>query len=311
MEGRVAGVGTSTPHARARHAAPGRGTAAVALALILAISGGWWALALYPVGEAAPAWMLRTRAACFGSVGSGLPSAGGWVLLIGEPIGMIGTLVAVWGGALADDLRWLARRAWGRVTLAGAGVALALGGLAGAHRVARALEAGAPGRFEVRGVDAPVPRLDLPAAPLALTDQHGERFDLGAWRGQPVIVTFAFAHCADVCPTLVQQLRQARRAAGREQVPIVVVTLDPWRDVPARLPHIAREWALAEGDRLLGGSVAEVNGVLDAWGVGRVRDGKTGDISHAAVAFLVNSSGRVMARLDGGADRMRDLLREP
>jgi protein SCO1/2 len=162
----------------------------------------------------------------------------------------------------------------------------------------------------VQAAREPVARLDLPAPPLALTDQRGAWFDLGASRGRPVMVTFAFAHCADVCPTLVQQLRQARRAVGREEVPIVVVTLDPWRDVPARLSHIARQWALAEGDRLLGGSVEEVNGVLDDWGVGRARDGKTGDISHAAVAFLVSGSGRVVARLDGGADRMRDLLRE-
>ena len=31
---------------------------------------------------------------------TGLPDAGGWLLLIGQPIGMIGVLVAVWGAEL-------------------------------------------------------------------------------------------------------------------------------------------------------------------------------------------------------------------
>ena len=73
---------------------------------------------------------------------------------------------------------------------------------------------------------APIARLDVAAPALVLIDQRGDRFDLASWRGRPVIVTFAFAHCADICPTLVHQLREARSHSGRDTVPIVVVTLD-------------------------------------------------------------------------------------
>ncbi len=296
-----------TADARVRGRDPGRGIAVLALAFLLAVTAGWWALALYPVGATAPSWVVRTRAACFGSVGSGLPSAGGWVLLIGEPLGMIGTLVTLWGRALRSDLGWLAARAWGRVTLAACIGALGWGNLRASQRVMGVHGDDVVSSFEANGA-LPVARLDTAAPSLVLTDQRGERFDLSAWRGTPVIVTFAFAHCADVCPTLVQQLREARKQAARDVVPIVVVTLDPWRDVPARLPHMAAQWKMEAGDRVLSGSVAEVNRVLDAWGVGRARDGATGDINHAAVAFLVATNGRLTARLDGGMDRMRDLL---
>lgn len=307
MEGRLATIEQPAADARAREKSPGRGIAVLALTVILAITAGWWALALYPVSETAPTWVMRTRAACFGSVGSGLPSAGGWVLLIGEPLGMIGTLVTLWGGALRNDLRWLAALAWGRVALVGCIGALVWGNVRAAQRVMGVYDAASISSFEISGT-TPVARLDAAAPSLVLTDQRGERFDLAAWRGTPVIVTFAFAHCADVCPTLVQQLREARRQVARQAVPIVVVTLDPWRDVPARLPHIAEQWKMDAGDRVLSGDVADVNGVLDGWGVGRARDGATGDISHAAVAFLVAANGRLAARLDGGMDRMRDLL---
>lgn len=310
MEGRLATIERRAVDARAPGRDPGRGIAVLALAFILATTAGWWALALYPVSETAPTWVMRTRAACFGSVGAGLPSSGGWVLLIGEPLGMIATLVTLWGDALRNDLRWLASRVWGRAVLVGCMGALVWGNVRAAQRVMGALGDASITSFQVSGTE-PVARLDAPAPSLVLTDQHGERFELAAWRETPVIVTFAFAHCADVCPTLVQQLREARRQVARPSVPIVVVTLDPWRDVPARLPHIAAQWKMETGDRVLSGSVAEVNRVLDAWGVGRARDGATGDINHAAVAFLVTANGRLTARLDGGMDRMRDLLSAP
>ncbi|MBK6486006.1 MAG: SCO family protein [Gemmatimonadetes bacterium] len=293
---------------RARGNAPGHGVAAMTLALILVITAGWWALALYPVGADVPSWVERTRAACFGTVDSGLPSAGGWVLLVGEPIGMMGVLISVWGESLRTDLAWLRRRWWGQAVMLSTVLAVSMGSVAAGTVVAGAIALERGETFNSLTAAAPVTRLDLPAPPLVLTDQHGEGFDLAAWRGRPVIVTFAFGHCADVCPTQVHQLREARRGAGKESVPIVVVTLDPWRDVPARLPHIAAQWELTAEDRVLSGEVADVNAMLDAWSVARARDPATGDIAHPPVALLVNEQGRIAARLDGGMDRMRDLL---
>jgi len=70
-----------------------------ALATILAITAAWWALALWPLAGA-PAWLARTREVCFGAAPGGLPDAGGWILLIGEPVGLVTVLAVVWGGAL-------------------------------------------------------------------------------------------------------------------------------------------------------------------------------------------------------------------
>ena len=83
------------------------GLAVVALGVILAVTATWWALALYPAGAAAPQWLLRTRLACFGAGPDALPNAGGWVLLVGEPLGMLGILVVGWRAALVRDLRLL------------------------------------------------------------------------------------------------------------------------------------------------------------------------------------------------------------
>ncbi len=277
-----------------------------ALLLSLAITAGWWALALWPAGAAEPEWLSRTRAACFGSAAGGLPDAGGWLLLIGEPMGMIGVLVVVWGHTLRRDLeRVLSVRGW-RLAAAGVAAATLVGMASLSVRVARAWARGQP--TVISGLGVPM-RLDLSPPATALVDQHGARVSLADLRGRPALLTVAFGHCTTVCPAVVNDLRRARRTAGRADVQLVVVTLDPWRDTPDRLPSLAEHWALGAGDRVLSGSVADVEQVLDALGIGRRRNETTGDIEHGGTVMLVSSRGRVEWRIDGGWDRVGELLR--
>src|SRR5581483_4851306 len=84
-----------------------------ALALILAITMAWWALALWPLPAGAPAWLLLTRAACFGAAPGGLPDTYGWMTLVGEPAMMLGMLYVLWGDLVAAGLRALWRAAAG------------------------------------------------------------------------------------------------------------------------------------------------------------------------------------------------------
>jgi cytochrome oxidase Cu insertion factor (SCO1/SenC/PrrC family) len=283
------------------------GPAVAALAVILAVTAAWWALALYPAGASAPEWLVRTRLACFGAAPGALPNGGGWVLLVGEPLGMAAILMAGWRQALVRDLRLLASRGWGVALLAGVGVSLAWGGMAAAGVVRRA--GAASGDLAAFDTGTPV-RLDVEAPPLRLVDQHGDTFDLAGHRGRPLIVTFAFAHCEIVCPTVVQQVVRARLDAGRTDIALAVITLDPWRDVPARLPSIATRWELPPGDHVLSGPVAEVNRTLSAWGAGRSRDATTGEIDHAVAVLLVGRDGRLRYRLNGSAGWLRALLRD-
>lgn len=280
------------------------GLAVAALGVIAVVTVAWWALALYPVASA-PEWLTRTRLACFGAPPGALPNAGGWVLLVGEPIGMVGILVMVWGEELARDVRLLARRRWGALVLATSGAGLLWGTVAAAQVIHRA---NGSDRFRVVDDDfAPPVPLDAPAPLLRLIDQRATNFDLAALRGQPALVAFAYAHCETVCPTIVQQVRAARDAS-RPDVPLVIVTVDPWRDVVSRLPSMAAAWELAPHDRVLSGSVDAVERTLDAWNVGRARDSTTGEVGHATAVVLIDAEGRMRYRLDAGWWRLRTLL---
>jgi len=139
-------------------------------------------------------------------------------------------------------------------------------------------------------------------------DQHGRATSF-ADLGGPAMVTFAFGHCTTVCPVIVNDLRAARHRAGRTDVPLVVITLDPWRDTPERLPTLAASWHLAAHDRALSGSVAEVNAALDALGVARRRNERTGEVDHATTLYIVGREGEIEWRGDGGVAGVEEALK--
>jgi protein SCO1 len=280
--------------------------AVVALAAILVITAGWWALALWPLSATAPEWIARTREVCFGATRTGLPNAGGWLLLIGEPIGMLAVLYVVWGTDLRVGLARVHQRLAGKFVTVAVSVAMLVGLGAAAQRVAATVTT----PVDTFDSATPLPsRGSTPAAPLALRDQLGATTELRSYRGRWVMLTFAFGHCDDICPVIVQQALRARIDEQATDIPLLVVSLDPWRDTPDRLPAMATGWGLAALDRVLSGSVPEVNAALDAWRIARQRDETTGDVAHGSTIVLIDPAGEVAWRIEGAPHRVREALR--
>jgi cytochrome oxidase Cu insertion factor (SCO1/SenC/PrrC family) len=273
------------------------------LAVILVTTAAWWALALVPLGQEAPEWLARTREVCFGAGRDGLPHAGGWLLLIGEPVGMLTALLVGWGREVREGLAGLARGWAGRVALAGTALCLLTGATFAADRVAgiRASSFDPNGGPDPRAIVA-AGRMDRKAPALDLVDQSGAKVSIEAYRGRTVLVTFAYAHCSTVCPVIVRDLLATRHRLGADAPQLLIVTLDPWRDPPSRLSAIAREWQLDEGSRVLSGTVEAVELVLSAWQVPRTRNPTTGELIHPAIVYIVNPVGRITNLVDGSLE---------
>ncbi len=275
--------------------------------LVLATTASWWALALWPVGPAAPEWLLRTRDVCFGAKGDALPGAGGWLLLIGQPVGMLGLLVAVWGAELRAGLVQVLARAGGQVMV---GVMLALT-VSGLVTVAARVREGNLDSFAAGSADtaAQLTRVNDPAPAMTLVDQAGREITLASYRGRRVIVAFAYAHCQTVCPLVVSDLLAARARFDGDPPVALVVTLDPWRDTPGRLATIATQWGLDGEAHVLSGDPDVVERTLSAWRVPRARNLKTGDISHPAIVYVIGADGRIAYVVSGGADAISAAVR--
>lgn len=282
--------------------------ALAALGFLVAVTGAWWCLALWPLPAESPEWLERTRAVCFNTGPTGLPDASGWILLVGQPLGMFGVLLAGWRSEVVSGLGYVVRSRWGGMATVAVATVVVLGAGAVGVRVAAAGRP-APSLPDEADVASTHPRIDRPIPDMsALVDQQGRPFEPSMLGGRATLVTFAYAHCETVCPLLVRSALQVRGTlVGERDLRVVALTVDPWRDTPSRLGVIADEWGFAPGDLLLGGDVADVEAALDAWKVARSRNERTGEVIHPALVYLVEPDGTVAFASTGGPDQLRTL----
>lgn len=261
--------------------------------LWLAATLVWWSLAFPPTSRPPP-WLVSVQAVCFGTGADGLPAPYGWGALIAAPLGMLTVLVVGWGGELRRVWRILGSAWSGRVALAVAAALL----LGQTGRVVRRITAADGVAFSAATrMEEPMPegyaRLDQPMPAFALTDATGRTVRLADWSGRVMLLTFAFGHCETVCPVLTRRVASVVRQAPVPRLGGAVMTVDPWRDTPSALPGILKRWALPAPLTLLSGAPARMNSVLNALQVGRKRDGRTGDIDHVMLVYVVDPAGRL------------------
>lgn len=275
-------------------------SALAALAVILAITAAWWSLALWPMGSSTPGWLMRTRAVCFGASLSSLPNAGGWLLLVGQPLGLLALLTTVWPTELRAGLAQATRRMPGQVMIGLTAAAIVVGVIAAVARVA-AWDETVFSAGQDPEIVAQLTRVSDPAPAFSLIDQRGQPITLEKFRGHPVLVTFAYAHCDTVCPIVVADVLAAQRQLTDRSPVVVVITLDPWRDTPSRLESIANLWSIGPEGHLLSGPPEAVERALNAWRVPRVRNQQTGNLSHPAIVYVVGPEGRIAYVVQGSA----------
>jgi protein SCO1/2 len=71
-----------------------------------------------------------------------------------------------------------------------------------------------------------------------LLDQDGETRQLDQLKGKWSLVFFGYTFCPDICPTTLADLRQIQSQlpqATREQLQVVLISVDPQRDTPQQL----------------------------------------------------------------------------
>lgn len=221
---------------------------------------------------------------------------------------MLIVLVAVWPAELAAGLGRLTARMSGQIAAGLVAAALTAGLVGVAVRVTRAGEepfATGAGR----SLAAALTRVDDAAPAMELTDQAGRTVTLDAFRGRPVLVTFAYAHCETVCPIVVSDVLTAAARLPDVRPAVLVVTLDVWRDTPSRLGAIAAQWRLHGDARVLSGAPEIVERVLNAWRIPRVRNERTGEISHPSLVYVIGGDGRIAYVVPGGADTIAAAVR--
>ena len=132
------------------------------------------------------------------------------------------------------------------------------------------------------------------APPLVLKDIHGRTVDIRDFKGSPVLVTFVYAHCPDVCPLIMSNLRQARIDAGAvgKRTRVIAVSVNPKGDTPAVVRKFLAERGVAGFVHYLIGTRGQLEPVWKDWNVAQqVPKSDPELVEHSALIYGVTAGG--------------------
>ena len=151
--------------------------------------------------------------------------------------------------------------------------------------------------------------------PFHLTDQNGKPFTEADLTGKWHLIFFGYTHCPDVCPTTLNELSLAldRLGAKRDQVGIVMITVDPERDTQETLKsYIASFDAPITALTGTPEQVAEAEKAYRVYSAKRPTGGGDYDMDHSAVIYVMDPEGRFTATFtpDTGADAVAERMQK-
>lgn len=139
-----------------------------------------------------------------------------------------------------------------------------------------------------------------PAPDFRLTDQFGKPISLSQFHGEPVVLTFLYTHCPDVCPLTAEKLHSAQLQLGKDasHVMMLAVSVDPKRDDKAAALNFSQEHKLTTNWHYLIGSENELSSVWNAYSVYAQPETSTTSM-HTSAVYVIDKEGRERIFLGG------------
>lgn len=108
------------------------------------------------------------------------------------------------------------------------------------------------------------------AADFTLTDQKDEPFKMSGTRGEIVLLSFIYTHCADICPFTTMKIKATQILLGRDmgKVVFVAITTDPLRDTPEVIADYSKSAGLYDTWHFLTGPLDDLKRIWNEYGVG-------------------------------------------
>jgi len=141
---------------------------------------------------------------------------------------------------------------------------------------------------------ASLPATDLgnqPAPNFQLTDQGGKQVSLAQFKGKPVVVTFMYTHCPDICPLTAEHLHSTLLKMGSDanKVGILAVSTDPKGDDQAAAVKFTDAHNMQNYWHFLIGTQAQLSPVWSAYSVYAQQQQTT--VNHTFAVYVVDKQG--------------------
>ncbi|GAC1362475.1 MAG: hypothetical protein NVS2B12_15210 [Ktedonobacteraceae bacterium] len=159
--------------------------------------------------------------------------------------------------------------------------------------------------------------LDSTVAPnFQLTDQTGRSVSLAQFKGKPVVLTFLYTHCPDVCPLTAERLHATMLKLGgqAQNVGILAVSTDPKRDTAAEALKFSLAHNMQDYWHYLIGTQQELAPIWTEYSIYAKQQQQ--NVNHTMALYVIDKQGRERVFLsddftpDQMANNLRILLQE-
>jgi len=142
-----------------------------------------------------------------------------------------------------------------------------------------------------------------PAPGFLLKDQFGHSISLAQFKGKPVVLTFLYTHCPDVCPLTAEKIHTTMQSLGsnaQQHIAVLAVSMDPKGDTAAAAQNFAKVHRLGDYFYYLIGTHNELAPVWASYSVDAQAATSSGVVNHSSAIYVIDKQGNERALLDNG-----------
>lgn len=141
-------------------------------------------------------------------------------------------------------------------------------------------------------------------ADFKFTDENGKPFGLSDLKGKVWLTDMIFTHCTSICPLTTAHMSRLQSKLKKQglKIPIVSFSVDPKRDKPSVMKAYGKKFGadFSTWHFLTGYSPAKIKQFVRTSFKSPISHiANTDQFTHSSSFFLINQSGKVMARYDG------------
>src|SRR5438067_99138 len=127
-----------------------------------------------------------------------------------------------------------------------------------------------------------------PAPNFRLTDQSGKQISLQQFKGKPVVLTFLYTHCPDVCPLTAERLHSTMLELGKDahNVAVLAVSTDPKRDDVAAAMQFSQQHQMTNYWHYLIGTQQQLSSVWSSYSI--YAQAQQQNINHSLAIFVMD-----------------------
>ena len=139
-----------------------------------------------------------------------------------------------------------------------------------------------------------------PAPDFRLTDQFGAPISLSQFKGKPVVLTFLYTHCKDLCPLTAEKLHVVMQNLGSDaqKVAVLAVSIDPKGDTTAAALAFSKAHRMEGYWHFLTGTFNALSPIWSNYDV--YADTSDQSVNHSFALYVLDKQGRERIFLDDG-----------